>query len=260
MTRAAVLTLALLAALPAAADERHFTYSYEAQTLPKGVFEFEQWATLRARKEAGVFRTTIFSEEFEYGVTDDLTTALYLNWEFEAIRGVPDLENKHEVEFESVSSGWKYRLTNPALDPVGLLLYGEVSAGDDEAELEAKLIVNKIVGPWHLVYNFVFEAEREKEDGEWESEFVLSNTIGVSLAVAPGVHVGLEALNHLEFEHGLSESEHNAYFVGPNAHVASGRWWATLTVLRQVDLSNSRGLELDEHEKYEARIIVGFTF
>ncbi|HZN58492.1 MAG TPA: hypothetical protein VFD71_10500, partial [Planctomycetota bacterium] len=50
--------LAAVLAAPAArarADERVFTYSYEPKVLPKDALEFEQWATLRAGKEDGVF-------------------------------------------------------------------------------------------------------------------------------------------------------------------------------------------------------------
>ena len=37
-------------------DERKFNYSYEAKTLPKGSWEFEQWATLKMEKESGDYR------------------------------------------------------------------------------------------------------------------------------------------------------------------------------------------------------------
>jgi hypothetical protein len=63
------------------ADERFFTYSYEATSvLPKGGIEFEQWITYRGQKEVGIYARWDFREEIEYGVTDRYTTALYLNF------------------------------------------------------------------------------------------------------------------------------------------------------------------------------------
>ena len=67
------------AAAAARADDRKFTYSYEAKTLPQGTWEFEQWATLQYRKEKGVFNTLKLREEIEYGITDRLNAAIYLN-------------------------------------------------------------------------------------------------------------------------------------------------------------------------------------
>src|SRR3990167_3024714 len=61
-------------------DERYFTYSYDAEVLPKGQSEFEQWITARVGKKGGDYARWDFREEFEYGLTERLTTALYLNF------------------------------------------------------------------------------------------------------------------------------------------------------------------------------------
>ena len=87
-------------ATSARADERKFTYSYESKVLPQGAWEFEQWVTLRTRVESGHVQFWQFREEIEYGLTDRLTTALYLNWEYGAIRGKAE---RHFVSFTSES-------------------------------------------------------------------------------------------------------------------------------------------------------------
>jgi len=56
--------------LAARADERLFTYSYEAEVLPKGGVEFEQWLTHRRGKQDGVFAAWDFREELEFGLTE----------------------------------------------------------------------------------------------------------------------------------------------------------------------------------------------
>ncbi len=62
------------------ADERRFTYVYEPETLPAGVFEVENWVTLGAGRNTTVgqenYQRWDFRQELEYGVTDWYTAAL----------------------------------------------------------------------------------------------------------------------------------------------------------------------------------------
>jgi hypothetical protein len=260
----AVAVLVCAAALPARADERKFTYSYESKTLPEGVFEFEQWATLRTRRETGTFNLWQFREELEYGITDTLTTALYLNWEVEHVSDVTGLESETEVEFETVSSEWKYKLMDASADLVGMLLYAEVAAGPEEQELELKLILDKQLGDFRFAYNFVLEFEREEEEEpngeeEWEKESAVLHTFGVSYQANPNFAAGAEAYFEQSFEGTFKEEETLVFYAGPNLHAASGSWWVTLTALRQFEVT-SEGLDLEDHEKYQFRIIVGITF
>jgi hypothetical protein len=253
-----------LAGLPAGADERKFTYSYEAKTLPSGVLEFEQWITFRTDKGEGDFLRIDLREEFEYGVTDRLTTALYLNLEYLDTDGVPGIGDEKEFEFEGVSSEWKYRLTD-ATSPVGLLAYGEVGVGEDEFELEAKVVASRDFGPLTVAYNLALEVEWEKEEEptgekEWERESQIAHSFGVSCRIGSGVNVGLEGVARQNFEGSFAETENHSYFVGPNLHVATPGWWATLTVLKQVDIKENSGLVLDDQEKYEVRLIFGIHF
>lgn len=265
-TARAVLVALAAAALgaPAGADERKFTYSSEAKTLPRGGVEFEQWATLRTGKEDGDFVRIDIREELEVGITDRLTTALYLNLEYLNSDGVTGIEDETEFEFESVSSEWKYRLTDAA-SPVGLLLYGEAGAGEHEQELEVKFVGSADAGAWSFAYNLILELEREEEEDpsgetEWERESEIAHSFGVSVRVAPGFNLGFEGVARLLMEGTFSETESHAYFVGPNVHVATREWWATLTFLKQVDIMENSGLELDDLEKYEVRLIFGIHF
>jgi hypothetical protein len=254
-----------LAALPAGADERKFTYSYEAKTLPKGSLEFEHWATLRTGKEDGDFLRIDFREELEYGLTDRLTTALYLNFEVLRADGVPGLDDEREFKLEGVSSEWKYRLTDAGIFPVGLLAYAEVGIGEDEVELETKFVVSRELGPWSFAYNLVLELAWEQEteasgEKEWEKESQIAHTAGISYHAGSGVNVGLEAVARQSLEGSFSDTESHSYFVGPNVHVATRGWWATLTLLKQVDIKENSGLVLDGQERYEIRLIFGIHF
>jgi hypothetical protein len=248
---AAIVVLACTSV--AQADERKFTYSYEAKTLPQGSFEFEQWATLRARREMGRVWFADFREELEYGVTDRLTVAGYLNWGIESIRNIPGVENETEVEFETFSLEVKYKITDPSADFLGLLGYIEGAVGSDEQELEFKIVLSKQLGPVTLAYNFVVEFEREKEDGEWEKESALEHTFGASMELSHGFAVGAEAVVRMPYEGNFEEKEETGVLVGPNVHYASKGWWVTVTFLVLTG-------KPEEFEKYEARIIFGVNF
>lgn len=250
--------LCAAAALSAAADERHFTYSYEAKTLPKGTYEFEQWATRRSGKAEGMFQALDLREEFEYGITDDLTTALYLNFRSKSFFDVPGKTNGTETGPTTLSSEWKYKLTDPSVDVVGSLLYAELTTGSDDDEIEGKIVLSKAAGDFSFAYNLIGEVEREKD--ERATEYLVSNTLGASVGLAPQVRVGVEAFNEIVFVDSLSDQVANAYFIGPNVHVALDRWWGTVTFAKQVDIQGHTGLDLDEHEKYEVRLIVGVNF
>lgn len=247
------------------ADERKFTYSYEAVSiLPKGGMEFEQWVTYRGGKEDGTFAGWDLREELEFGVTDRYTTALYLNTQSETFRDVPGHPDSSDFEFDGISSEHKYQVLNPYTQPLGLLLYGEVSTDGEELELEEKLVLQKYFGEkWNVAFNAIFEQEWEFEGSETHRESALDFTGGVSYEINRNWAVGLEAMNFRGFE-GLDfgEQEDNAIFAGPNIHYGTSDWWATLTVAPQITgrPDTEDGLNLDAHERVQVRLILGIVF
>src|SRR3989442_11833547 len=115
-TRALMLGAALLtAAAVVCADERLFTYVQEAEVLPKGGLEFEQWMTHRRGKSDGEFSRWDFREELEYSPADKLSVAGYLNFKSTHSESVTGIDNQDSFEFEGVSTELKYQLLNPNL-------------------------------------------------------------------------------------------------------------------------------------------------
>src|SRR5437016_14110717 len=88
--------------LGARADERLFTYVQEAEVLPRGGLEFEQWLTHRRSKAGGVFARWDFREELEYGLGDGMSAAGYLNFTSTHSEGVSGLANEDKFEFEGI--------------------------------------------------------------------------------------------------------------------------------------------------------------
>ena len=121
---------ALLTARSALADERFFTYIQDADVIPKGGWEFEQWVTFRKGYLEGNHQFDQFlwdfREEMEYGFTDKLSGSMYLNFQQEQIVAQESgLADSSKFSFKGVSAEVKYQLLNPFTDPVGIALYFE---------------------------------------------------------------------------------------------------------------------------------------
>ena len=267
--------------LPSRADENIFGYIYTADVLPKGKWEVEQWVTSRIGKESGSFLGLDMRTEIERGLTDRLSGALYLNYKYfyvhDAVSSGGPMENRNFMDVNGVSAEFKYQLYSAYKDPFGLTLYLEPGYGTLEAasgehhqeyELEAKLILEKHWMEDALIgtFNYTVEPEWERSmGGDFEVALKMEWTAGMAYRIAPRWYAGLETRVQTEFEEAdLSESEFVAAFVGPSLHYGGDRWWATLTVLPQVwgwpDSHGTGGLHLDDHERVEVRLKVGFNF
>jgi hypothetical protein len=254
--------LALLASVTANADERFFTYTQDADVIPKGAWEFEQWITLRSGKAGKEYSRWIIREEIEHGFCDNFSGAMYLN--FKNTFEDDGITQENEFEFDGISLEGKYRILNPNTAPIGLALYVEPTFNGHEFEMEEKIIVSKNFGDkWIAAANVIAEHEWEWDRSGTAEESVLEFTAGVSYRVTPNWAVGIEARNHRVFDGALFGSQMaDAYFVGPAVHYGTSRWWCTLTVLPQVHGSPdvSGGLEIDEHTRIEVRFIAGINF
>src|SRR5258708_37319324 len=74
------VALSAIMTCAAFADEPLFGFLYTTDLLPKGGMEVEQWMTWRHQKNSGSFDQLEHRTEFEYGITDQLQAALYLNY------------------------------------------------------------------------------------------------------------------------------------------------------------------------------------
>jgi hypothetical protein len=259
----ALLGLALCSA--ASANERHFTYLYETAILPPGGREIEVSTTFRAGRDQ-YYSALDHRLEFEFGITEKVMSSFYLNWSNVSSEGSLGTVG-NEFEWQGISSEWKWKLSDPVADPLGFALYGEVSYGTKEFELEAKTLFDKKIGNLLLAANLVAEGEFETGPDETELEEIeLEADLGASFAITPHFSAGLELRNHNEIaeESGSEEMEweHSALFLGPNLSYATENWWVTLSVLPQLPaLMKEEGgsmFVLDEHEKINARLLFSF--
>ena len=279
------LGLAGLAATSAKADEQYFGYTYSAEVLGKGETESELWVTDRRGKAEGHFDAQDYKIELEHGFTDRLTVSGYANFAGHHIRGLePDFDDTdRDFAFRGLSAEFKYNVLSPYKDGLGLTLYAEpgwsrIHGGGEkgtEYELELKAILQKNFLDDRLVWatNLTFEPEWEKEkeevtpgvmETEWEKELKIEVSTGLSYRVAPSWFLGVEgryASVYPDWTNGLHRETY-AVFAGPSVHYAGKKWWATLTFLPQLfgKPSPGRSLALDEYEKRELRLKIGYNF
>lgn len=250
LTLLAATTVLGSLALPALADDRRFTYSYETTTAPKGEIEVETWATYKHRAGEGKDLDRFdFRHELEFGATDRLQLSIYVaNWSYNS----SDVEHKARYQdsgFEAI-----YQLTNPTTSFLGTALYGEVLLGEEHLKLEGKLLFQKNFGPLVAVYNVGLEAEWEGEEfGDYEEtvgEFYQS--AGLSYEVTKNFFIGAEIIHEFEMEE-WGDSGDAAVYAGPNMSFRAGRVFATLTGMFQLT-------DVEEEPDVQARLVVGVNF
>lgn len=279
----AALAAALMLAVPPAAraHPEPFTQVRGAQTEVRGEWEVEQWTTARLGKMDGTYAAIDFSTEIEYGVTDRLQAALYVNSRYYRLDGAAGgretFEDQDGFEFDGLSGELKYQLADPFQRPWGFALYFEPGFGrygsvdgerEDSVFLEFKGIVEKHFFDHRLItaFNYTLEPEWERAPGEdWETELEMGASLGVSWQLSPRWRVGVEARFDTEFEEAdLDQAEFNSLHVGPVVHYGADSWYTTLAVLPQVtgwpDAPGTDGRHLDDREAVEIRWKVGVEF
>lgn len=261
--------VALVASIAALhADDRRFTYSYEPETLPQGVAEFEQWVTWRTGRNAAVdqanFSRFDLREELEYGVTDNYTVSLYLNNKVERFREVSTASNVSEFTFDGVSVENRYMVLNPADHALGLTLYLEPRFSGVETEVEEKIILGQRHGDWKWAINLTHATEWGDHFRTVDGDVKVS--LGLSRQLSKRWTLGIELLDSNDLPE-YDKWENTVLYLGPVVSYRTGNWWAALTVMPQVyginfdtDTDNEKHLELSGHERVNARLIFGVTF
>jgi hypothetical protein len=295
---------ALLAALgavtlasfsPAPAEESQFGYVYTTDLLPHGAKELEQWATWRHQKIGGYFDQIDARSEFEYGLADNLQTAIYANYAWSRayhngpfgattppepfsydIPG-PD-DHYHATRFVGVSGEIIYRVLSPYTDALGVAFYEEPTVGPGFYELETKLILQKNFLDDRLIFafNYTYAPElRNVSDTaggpkSWQEETDTNAYLAESFRFRANWSAGFEFLNEREYNsYNFSHATNSGFFLGPSFHYGGKKFFVTATFLEQLPWAGthadtvpgaiSGGRDFDnDFEKYRVRIKVGF--
>ena len=246
------------------AQDRFFGRTYTSSILPKGNFDIELWHTSRFGHVSEYFHAMDQRVEYEVGLGKNIQTAFYFN-HFQ--KSVCDSSNNINQSAEiGFSNEWKWRISGPQRQ-IGIALYAEFGLKGDELELESKVILDRTIGKNLLALNLVYEVEGEAEWRNSKTHFNSKNKIemdaGWMYQISTSFGGGIELVN----ENVLSAHKWNnsILYVGPTINYRSNKWFVVANYLPQlgnIHASNicSKGIELSDHERSQARIIVGFSF
>jgi hypothetical protein len=240
----------------ASASERHFGYVTESAVLAPDKKELELWSTYRRGRES--FYSRMDNRlELEIGVTDQLMTAFYLNYSSKTQDdGAGGLVT--EAGVEGMSAELKYKLSDSVADAFGSALYGEVGLGSEEGEVEFKFIIDRLL----VAFNAVYEVEAKFATDETEYEHVVEADFGATYFIRPRFSLGLEARTHHVMV--KNEDTRGALYVGPVLSYQHESFWIALTTQWQVASlggeTPGQDLELNEHERFNGRLLIGTHF
>lgn len=243
--------LLLMAANSAHADRRYFVQSYTPYVAPAGNLELEVTsiaASGRGDSTGTAWRNRI---EFEYGITDRLTGAAYLNFVQPAGLGAP-------TTFDGPSLEFIYRLADPGRLPVDPAAYLELRANGSELEVEPKLLlarrIYRLVGAVNLIGEFEHHSAGV---GRGTTEKNLLLTAGLSREIGHVFAVGLEAVYTHEFLNG--DPDATSVLLGPTINLQSPKVQLALGWHPQIAgrPASSGGLNLSDFPRSEVRLLVG---
>lgn len=274
--RRARIPLALMATLvmplAASADERTFGYVYTTDTMPQGKLEQQDWLTVGLQKSRGDYQLYQLANGVDYGVTNNLQAALYLNShvvtaERDSIAGrtsgffvpqnIAPTSAYTAARVDGVSFAMKYRLLSPYEDGVGLGFAIEPTLGPADIAMEYRLIGHKtfdddtvvwatnlsLLQDWqHVTASTanVYAPSLPGGPGGWNRSSFLELSSGLSVRFTENWFAGLEFRNRNEFSGTfLRRPGSSAYFLGPNLHYGGETIWVTLSVLPQLPVATA---------------------
>lgn len=276
----------------ASADENLLGYTAGAETLPAGTSEAYFWITDHSGKRRGSYSAQYLRAEYEYGITNSLSGAIYLNGYRHSYNcgtidcAGPVAEGEitgslHRTQFSGFSLELKKMLLSPYKDDLGVALYGEVTYDSVDPitgekgqgyEVETKLILQRpyLDGQLQWITNLELEAESWRPSAGGATEYAVAPRLrtGLSYRFAPNWFIGAEGWVDAEILKPANQSwefDHWDFFAGPSIHYGGKAWWATLTWAQQIGGSNesdnnATGVHLADHERREIRLKVGYNF
>lgn len=260
----------------ALAQDRLFAYTYQTNVLAKGAFDLEFQHTLLTGKE-GAYSPYVFGQslkqrlEFEFGLGKNIQSAFYINTELSHTADTSSSELSQELKV-NFSNEWKWKLSDPVANSIGFGLYAELEFGGSNIEFEGKLLFDKQYPKDLFAFNIVGKYEIENEirrvDSHTKSVWVHNSPVefyfGYLHHFNSDISFGLEAKNNNDIteENGWVNS---IIFAGPAFHAGIDKCFVNLSVLPQLfNLHKTKSapgnLDLNDFEKLEVRLLVGYDF
>jgi hypothetical protein len=234
------------------ADGRYFVETYTPYLSPARELEVESWVTSRSVDHATAWD---LRQELEYGVTDRLTAAAYLNLSQPA---------GGSLQLEAPSLELIYALAKRGRVLGDPAIYLETSASGDETELEPKLLLAQRTGRFVSALNFVGEFEFRHNDEELltngdvlRQQWAWKVAGGTARELTSKVSAGLEFRYESEYAN-FGPRSGNALSLGPVLNAEAGKAHISVGMLRRLHGETAHGGDPDDLERTQLRAIVGF--
>jgi len=248
----ALLCLSLLSTA-AHADRRQFLQSYTPYLAPAQNLELEVHTIAGSGQGDSVGVSWLNRIELEYGLSDRLTGAAYLNF-------VQDAGTDAPMVFDGPSLELIYQLARPGQLPVDPAAYLEVRANGNEVEWEPKLLLAKRIYRLVAITNVVGEFEHiDAGPHKGESEKKLQITGGLSREFGNAFAFGLEAVYTRAYEEDGPDA--TSVLLGPTMNFQSPKLQLSLGWHPQISGSpeSSNGLNLADFPRSEVRMLLGVS-
>jgi hypothetical protein len=243
-----------------------------------GEREFQSQTTGRFGKGGGTYRAIGQEVEIEVVPLPNFRIELGGTTTLHDITGVPDIDDRRQLNFQGASLDLRYRLLDRETAPFGMTIgvethgdridetsgaKGRMYGTDFTLAFDRELIPNFVIGALNLVYQP--EWARFEVTGLSEK----SSTIGAAFAgmvrVRPNFLLGGEMRYFRQYGGiGLGEFSGQALFVGPTAYFQiSERSRLTLSWSMQAwgrSAGSAANLDLVNFERHQARLVFGVNF
>ncbi len=264
-TSALVLILAGVGITRSAhANPRVFPVTYTVDTLPKGELELEQYVDYVPVHLGDNFTgtqtwygSTDFQTELEFGLTSKLELGMYVTF-------APNPPSNYNpvpppIEGTGLKERLKYRFAEAGEWPVDVGVYGELTENEREIELEAKILLDRRLGPVRLSGNLVVEREYYFVP---QQDWVLNPSAGVAVEATPAIQPGVESFMIAEYSHPkitprpFEQGPH--VYVGPTLLSQFGRLWWSLGAYARVTDTNHTLQPVDSYGNFWVRSVFGY--
>jgi hypothetical protein len=279
----AVACWVVLSPAPARAEEgfdtEHiFAFMIGTDVGNLGEREFQSETTGRFGKTSGRYRAFGQEVELEFVPVTNFRIEVGSTLALHHISGVPDFDDRSQLNLQGVSLDLRYRLLDRETAPFGLTVAAE-SHGDriDETTgaktrsygaefrlaFDREIVPNFAIGALNLIYQP--EWTRFDTIGLSETSSTIGAAVGALVRIRPNILLGGELRYFRQYEGGgLGELARQALFVGPTAYFQlsnSSRLTASWSVQAWGRPAGSgANLDLVNFERQQARLVFGFNF
>jgi hypothetical protein len=260
-------------------DTEHiFAFMIGSDVGNLGEREFQTETTGRFGKGAGTYRAVGQQVEFEVVPLPNFRIEVGATAAAHDIRGVPDIDDRRQLNFQGVSLDLRYKLLDRETAPFGLTIAAESHAdridettavkgrsygADFTLAFDKEIVPNFAIGAFNLIYQP--EWMRSEITGLSDRSSTVGAAVGGMVRVRPDILLGGEVRYFRQYDGiGLGDFAGQALFVGPTAYFQLSET-SRLTANWSMQVwgrpaGTSANLDLVNFERHQARLVFGVNF